>query len=110
MTPVKHRPPTLRSAQNPLSTRGLSPLVSHGPEQLEYLPTRSAVQRTGRLVGEDHGRLGVHRAGDRNALLLTTGQLGRPAAREVAQADLVECSQHVAQRTRSRREPAAQLS
>ena len=40
------------------------------------------VQRAGRLVGEDHPRPGDQRAGHRDALALTAGDLAGPLARD----------------------------
>ena len=39
---------------------------------------RAGVQRAGRLVGQDDGRVVDQRAGDGHALLLAAGELGRP--------------------------------
>ena len=49
-------------------------------ELVEHFRTSTpddAVEVARRLVGEDHARLGDERPGDRHALLLTAGELGR---------------------------------
>ena len=45
--------------------------VGQPAQQAEHLAARGGVQRAGRLVGEDHFRLGDQRPGDRHPLLLT---------------------------------------
>ena len=45
-----------------------------------------AVEVAGRLVGEDQGGIGDERPGDRDALLLAAGQLGRLVVEPVAEA------------------------
>ena len=49
-----------------------------------------AVQRPGRLVGEDHRRTGDQRSGHGDALLLAAGQLARPVPGPVGEPDGVE--------------------
>ena len=47
-------------------------------KQFEDLTARLRVEVAGRLVREDDRRLGDERAGNRDALLLSAGELGRP--------------------------------
>ena len=49
-----------------------------------------AVERAGRLVGEDHPRLADQRARDRDALLLTARHLGRRVIGPVGEPDALE--------------------
>ncbi len=53
---------------------------AHVAQQREDLGARLRVEVAGRLVGEDDGRPRDQRAGDRDALLLATGELGGPVA------------------------------
>ena len=46
-------------------------------EDLHHLLRGGGVEVAGRLVGEDHRRVGDERARDRDALLLAAGELGR---------------------------------
>src|SRR6202023_968605 len=48
------------------------------------------VEVAGRLVGEDQVRIGDQRAGDGDALLLSSGELHGPVVDAVAKANLVE--------------------
>jgi len=48
-------------------------------EDTEDRPTRFRIEVAGGLVREDETRLRDQRAGDRHALLLAAGQLGRQA-------------------------------
>ena len=59
-------------------------------EQIHDLLARLAVERAGRLVGEDQPRLADQRARDRDALLLTARHLRRQVVGPVAQADALE--------------------
>ena len=56
----------------------------------EDLGARLRVEVPGRLVGEDDLGLRRERARDRDALLLTAGELGRPVRQPVAEADGVD--------------------
>ncbi len=70
----------------------------HGHAQLgvgrlqrrEHLPRGGAVQLAGRLVGEQHPRAVGQRGGDRGALLLAAGHLGRLAPGAVRHAQHVQ--------------------
>src|SRR5438105_8240279 len=57
------------------------------------LRARSRVQVSRRLVREDHRRVVQERARDRDALLLTAGELARAVVDPVAEADLLERSE-----------------
>ena len=50
-------------------------------QQREHLVGGGGVEGAGRLVGQDHRRVGDQRPGDRHALLLAAGQLGRQVPR-----------------------------
>ena len=60
------------------------------PEQLQDLAAGRRVEVARRLVREDDARLRDERAGDRDALLLAAGELGRPVRPPVAEADPVD--------------------
>ena len=59
-------------------------------QQLDDRRAGLRVQRAGRLVGEDDRGLADERAGDRRALALAAGELGRVVVEAVAEADAVE--------------------
>src|SRR5439155_14582643 len=59
-------------------------------EQLEDLAARLRVEVARRLVGEDDGGLRNQGAGDRDALLLTAGQLRGAVLTPVLQTDVLE--------------------
>jgi len=58
---------------------GEPPLRVQLEEDTEDRPTRFRIEVAGGLVREDETRLRDQRAGDRHALLLAAGQLGRQA-------------------------------
>ena len=60
------------------------------PQQLEHRVRGLGVQRGGRLVGQQHRRLGGQRAGDPDALLLAAGELRGVGAGAVREPDEVE--------------------
>ena len=62
-------------------------------EQAEHVGGRRRVEVAGRLVGEDHRRLGDERPGDGDALLLAAGQLAGLVVGPVGEADRVERGQ-----------------
>ena len=70
-------------------------------------PRTSAVERrvevAGRLVGQDHRRLGDERPGDGDALLLAARQLAGPVVGPVGEPDLLERLQARARGARRRR-------
>ncbi len=57
-------------------------------EQRDDLIGGAAVERAGRLVGKENVRIVGERAGDRHALLLAAGELGRLMPRALAEPDL----------------------
>ena len=66
-------------------------LLAGQPDQLaEHLLAGRGVERAGRLVGEQHPRLGDQRPGDGAALLLAAGHLARPGVGDVGDAEPVE--------------------
>ena len=65
----------------------LAELVDRVAQQLEDLAARRGVEVAGRLVGEDDRRPRDERAGDRDALLLAAGELGRSVRAAVGEAD-----------------------
>ena len=69
---------------------GQAELAVDAREQLEDRAGGLRVERRGRLVGEQHLRLGGQRAGDADALLLAAGELGRIAVALVGEADEIE--------------------
>ena len=68
----------------------LAVVLHRRAQQLEDLAAGLRVEVAGRLVREDDGRPAHERAGDRDALLLAAGELGRAVRAPVLQADLVE--------------------
>ena len=66
---------------------GLAELAHAAAQVVEHLRGRLAVEVAGRLVGEHDVRLGDQRAGDRHPLLLAAGELGRPVAEPVGEAE-----------------------
>ena len=56
-------------------------------EQFDHLVGGARVQRPGRLVGEEHAPTADHGAGDRDALLLTTGEVVRVPVELLGEAD-----------------------
>ena len=67
---------------------------------------RLRVERGGRLVGEQHLRVGRERPGDADALLLAAGQLGRIAIPLVGEADEIEQRRRPGPRSALRPSPA----
>ena len=59
-------------------------------EQGQDLVAGPAIQRAGRLVGQDESRIIHHRARNDDALLLASGELIRPVMAAVGEADPVE--------------------
>ncbi len=59
-------------------------------EQGQDLVAGPAIQRAGRLVGQDESRIIHHRARNDDALLLASGELIRPMMAAVGEADPVE--------------------
>ena len=59
-------------------------------KQVEDLAARLRVEVAGRLVGEDDRRARDERARDRDALLLSAGELGRAVLAPVGEADVVD--------------------
>src|ERR671916_708188 len=59
-------------------------------QQRQHLVPGLRVEVAGRLVGEQDGRLGDQRAGDRDALLLAAGQLRRTVVAAVVEAHALE--------------------
>src|SRR4051812_6487779 len=64
-------------------------VAARAQQAQDHLP-RDAVERAGRLVGEHEAPRPDERAGDRHALLLTTGELVGEAVGDLLQADLGE--------------------
>src|SRR6478735_6726686 len=62
-------------------------LVDAATQQLEHLGTGARVEVAGRLVGEDDPRPAGERSGDRNALLLTAGELVGLVLEAIGEAD-----------------------
>ena len=56
----------------------------------EHVGAGGGVEVAGRLVGEQHGRLGDERAGDRDALLLAAGELRRLVVAALGEADALD--------------------
>jgi hypothetical protein len=69
---------------------GLAVEVDGVAQQVEDQRARVGVEVAGRLVGEQHGGLGDERPGDRHALLLAAGQLGRAVATALGEVDALE--------------------
>ena len=69
---------------------GLAEVVDAVAQQGEHLAGGAGVERAGRLVGEDDGRVGDQRAGDRDPLLLAAGQRAGQVPAAVAEADPLE--------------------
>ena len=63
------------------------PFEVYFPEQLHHLDRRLAVQRSGRLIRQDHLRLGNQGAGNGNTLFLPAGHFVRHMFRPVFQPD-----------------------
>src|SRR6516162_4027786 len=59
-------------------------------EEGQDLVAGPAIQRAGRLVGQDESRIIYHRARNDDALLLASGELIRPMMAAVGEADPVE--------------------
>src|SRR5229473_1267065 len=59
-------------------------------EQEQNFVAGLAVQRSGRLVGEDQGRVVDQSAGDAHPLLLPAGKLARPVLRPISKADAIQ--------------------
>ena len=59
-------------------------------QQIHDLRARRGIEIAGWLVGEDDARARCQRAGDRDALLLATRQLGRIMAEAMAQPDRLQ--------------------
>jgi hypothetical protein len=68
--------------------------VHRRAQQPQHLAPGGRVQGAGRLVGEQHGRPGDQRPGDRHPLLLPAGQLAGPVPGPVTQPDLGEHRGH----------------
>ena len=68
----------------------LAELVDRAPQQPEDLLRGRGVEVAGRLVGEDHRRLGGERARHGDALLLAAGELGRAVRAAVGERDRLE--------------------
>ena len=68
----------------------LAELLHRALHEPEDLGARPGVEVAGRLVGEDDLGPAHERARDRDALLLTAGQLRRPVREAIAQADGVD--------------------
>ena len=66
---------------------GEAELVLQPLEQLQHLLGDQRIERRGRLVADDHVRLGGERAGDADALLLAAGELAGPGGESRRQAD-----------------------
>ena len=60
-------------------------------QQPENIPGGYAVQIAGGFIGDDEQGIGDDGAGDRYALLLSAGQLGRIMRRTVNQTDHFKC-------------------
>ena len=59
-------------------------------EQVHDLGAGVAVEVAGRLIGEDQRGFGDERSGDRDALLLSAGQLGRLVVQAIAHPEPLE--------------------
>ena len=66
------------------------PVARHLLEQLHHLHARLAVERAGRLVGQEHVGVVYEGARNRHALHLPAGKLVRPLVQVLAQAHLLE--------------------
>ncbi len=60
-------------------------------QQVHHRFAVDRVEVTGRLVGEEYGRIACDRAGDGDALLLTAGELRRKVTDAVRHPDAFEC-------------------
>jgi hypothetical protein len=69
---------------------GATEVARRVAQQSEHLGRRAGVEVASRLVREHDGRLGDERAGDRDALLLTAGELGGAVALAVGEADAID--------------------
>ena len=67
----------------------LAEVGDHAAQEREDLAAGARVEVAGRLVGEHDRRPRDERAGDRDALLLAAGELGRAVAEPLGEADLV---------------------
>ena len=65
----------------------LAELLDRVTQELEDLGARRRVEVAGRLVREDDVRLRDERTGDRDALLLATGELGGAVREAIAESD-----------------------
>ena len=69
------------------STKRRAVLVMAAKQKLDDLSSGRFIEIAGRLVGDDDRGIGHERAGERNALLLAAGQLGRVMVEPAAQSD-----------------------
>ena len=70
--------------------QGATPLLLLLAQEGKDLVTPFVIEVARGLIGEEHGRVLDQGAGDRHALLLAAGELGRLVLEPVAQADLPE--------------------
>src|SRR6185436_2618743 len=66
---------------------GLAELAVEALHHRQDVGSRDPVEVAGRLVGDDDGRIGDHRAGDRHALLLPAGELVRVVLHAIGKPD-----------------------
>ena len=79
-----------------------------GEQQIDHLLAGGLVEIAGRLVGDQDGRIGRERAGQRDALLLAAGKLRRIVMQPFGQSDLGQFLARARERRRPRRPaPAA---
>ena len=65
-------------------------VVGELANELQHAVDLDVVEVRGRLVGEQHRRVVRERAGDRDALLLTAGEVGRAVVQAVFEIDLLQ--------------------
>src|SRR5690606_450680 len=83
-------------------------LVEQTAEVAAQLGPGRDVERGKRLVEEQHARADGERARERDALPLSSRELGRTRARSLAEADALEPAQRLGARRRARDPPATE--
>src|SRR5262252_6552883 len=95
--------PARAQSHHTVATRGERVIVRHqhqrgaallvaSEQELDDLAAGRLVEIAGRLVGDEDGRVGRQRAGERHPLLLAAGELRRIVLAAFAQADRGELS------------------